>query len=141
MTADLTFTRDFDAPRELVFKVFMDPAHFVRFWGPAGTHTPASSVVIEPWAGGRFENVMVSDADGSSYAFHATFLEVVEPLRFSWKEHHSGLTSQTTLIDLGDDRTRIVIHQTDVPEGYRSPEARAGFQTALDRLAAHLATL
>jgi uncharacterized protein YndB with AHSA1/START domain len=139
VTADLTFTRDFEAPRELIFKVFLDPSHFVRFWGPVGTH--ATSVVIEPWPGGRFENVMVSDADGSSYAFRATFLSVVEPALFSWKEHHSGLTSQTTLIDLGGGRTRVVIHQTDVPEGYRSPEARAGFRTALDRLAAYLATL
>jgi len=141
MTADLTFTRDFDAPRELIFKVFMDPSHFVRFWGPAGTHTPPSSVVIEPWAGGRFENVMVSDTGRGEYAFRATFLEVVEPERFSWKEHHSGLTSQTTLVDLGGGRTRVVIHQSDVPEGYRSPEAQAGFATSLGRLAAHLATL
>ncbi len=138
---DLTFTRDFDAPRELVFQVFLDPSHFVRFWGPAGTSVAPSSVVIEPWPGGRFENDMVSDADGSSYPFRATFLSVDEPSGFSWKEHHSGLTSQTTLVDLGSGRTRVVIHQTSVPFGYRSPEARAGFMTALDRLAAYLATL
>lgn len=141
MTSELTFTRDFDAPRELIFKVFLDPDHFVKFWGPAGTHTAPDSVIIEPWAGGRFENTMVSDADGSAYDFRATFLAIDEPTSFSWRETHSGMTSQTTLVDLGEGRTRLVIHQSDVPEGYRSPEAQAGFTTSLDRFAAYLADL
>ena len=50
-TADLgyvTVTRDFDAPRELVFGAFTDPQQLARFWGPTGTHVPPESVVIEP---------------------------------------------------------------------------------------------
>ena len=63
-TADLgyvTVTRDFDAPREVVFGAFMDPGQLARFWGPTGTHVPPESVVIEPFAGGRFEATIVAD--------------------------------------------------------------------------------
>jgi uncharacterized protein YndB with AHSA1/START domain len=33
-TAELTYTRVFDAPRELVFRCMTDPGHLARFWGP-----------------------------------------------------------------------------------------------------------
>jgi hypothetical protein len=44
-------------------------------------------------------------------------------------------------LHLGAGRTRLVIHQTNVPLAYRSPEALAGFATTLDLLADHLTTL
>ena len=42
---------------------------------------------------------------------------------------------------MGAGRTRLVIHQTNVPLAHRSPEALAGFATTLDLLADHLTTL
>jgi hypothetical protein len=47
----------------------------------------------------------------------------------------------STLSDLGDGTTAVVIHQRNVPEAMRMPEARAGFLTALDKLDEHLAHL
>ncbi|MGV2686851.1 SRPBCC domain-containing protein, partial [Clostridium perfringens] len=32
----LLLTRVFNAPRELVFKVWTDPEHFGKWWGPQG---------------------------------------------------------------------------------------------------------
>ena len=32
-------TRDFDAPRDLVFKVWTDPKHLAQWWGPNGFTT------------------------------------------------------------------------------------------------------
>ena len=48
----LVVTRIFDAPRELVFKMFTDPKHLARFWGPTGY----TSTVLEmdPRPGGTF---------------------------------------------------------------------------------------
>jgi hypothetical protein len=46
-----------------------------------------------------------------------------------------------TLTDLGNGSTEVVIHQRHVPEPMRSPEARAGFLTSLDKLEEHLARL
>jgi hypothetical protein len=47
----------------------------------------------------------------------------------------------STLNDLGDGTTAVVIHQRNVPETMRVPEARAGFLSSLDKLEGHLAHL
>jgi len=65
----------------------------------------------------------------------------VEPERIVWREPGSGMTTISTFSDLGDARTEIQIRQANVPEAARSPEARAGFATSLDRLAAYLGEL
>ncbi len=43
--------------------------------------------------------------------------------------------------DLGDGRTEVTVHQTNVPEIYRSPVSQAGMQSSFDRFAAYVATL
>lgn len=138
---EVTITRDFDAPRELIFQCFVEPEHFVKFWGPVGTHVPIESVVIEPWAGGRFESTMVADDGSMEYPTKAVFVEITPPEVFSFREPDLDLVSTGTLHDLGDGRTRLVIHQANVPAMYRSTEALEGFNTSLDRLEQHLATL
>jgi uncharacterized protein YndB with AHSA1/START domain len=84
---------------------------------------------------------MVNDADGSQYPTRAVFVEVTEPERLVWTEPDTGVTTTSTLRDLGGSRTEVRIHQVNVPEEYRSPEAQAGFLTSLDRFAAYLAKL
>jgi hypothetical protein len=56
-------------------------------------------------------------------------------------ETASGVHTTGTLTDLGDGGTEVVIHQRNVPEPMRAPEARAGFLTSLDKLEEHLAHL
>ena len=136
---EVIITRDFDAPREMIFKAFLDAQQLIRFWAPVGSHVPIESVVIEPWVGGRFENSIASDDGSGEWAFRSVFTELLEPERFAFREVDSGMNSRSTLTDLGGGRTRLVIHQTDVPILYRSPEALAGFSTTLDKLAEHLA--
>jgi uncharacterized protein YndB with AHSA1/START domain len=137
----LNFTRVFDAPRELVFRCMVEPEHLAHFWGPAGTSTPLESITADARPGGVFATVMVNDADGSSYPTSATYLEVSAPERLSWLEQHSGMTVTISFTDLGDDRTRVDIRQTNVPPQMLDPRAQAGFLTSLDRFAAHLAQL
>lgn len=138
-TAELVYTRVFDAPRALVFRCMIDPEHLTNFWGPAGTSTPREKITVDPRPGGAFETVMVSDADGTEYAMRAVYVEVAEPERLVWTEPGTGVTTTSTFRDLGGTRTEVTIHQVNVPEAYRSPQARAGFSTSLDRFAAYLA--
>lgn len=138
---ELTFTRVFDAPRELVFRCLIEPEHLTHFWGPVGVSTPLEHIKVDARPGGAFETVMVNDADGSRYPTRAVFVEVTEPERLVWTEPDSGMRITTTFTDLGDARTEVRIHQTNVPEAYRSPEAQAGFLTSLDRFAAYLVQL
>ena len=138
---ELTYTRVFDAPRELVFRCMIEPEHLTHFWGPAGVSTPLETIRVDARPGGEFETVMVNEADGGRYPTRAVYVEIVEPERIVWTEPDSGMTTTSTFRDLGGMRTELEIRQTNAPEGYRSPEARAGFKTSLDRFAAYLEKL
>ncbi len=137
--AELTFTRVFDAPRDLVFRCMLEPEHLTHFWGPAGTSTPLDGITVDPRPGGVFETIMVSD-DGGSYTMHAVYAEIVPPERIVWTEPGTGVTTTSTFTDLGGARTEVRIHQANVPDYAHSPEAQAGFLTSLDRFAAYLKT-
>jgi hypothetical protein len=51
------------------------------------------------------------------------------------------MATSITYTDLGDGRTEVVTHQTNVPAFALTPEAQAGFQTSIDRLDVYLAQL
>lgn len=138
---ELTYTRVFDAPRELVFRCMIEPEHLTHFWGPAGVSAPLENIKVDARPGGVFETVMVNDADGSRYPIRAVYVEVVEPEKLVWTEPGTGMTTTSTFSDLGGSRTEVRIRQTNVPEAARGPEAQAGFATSLDRFATYLATL
>jgi uncharacterized protein YndB with AHSA1/START domain len=138
---ELTFTRVFDAPRELVFRCMIEPEHLTHFWGPAGTSAPLEHIKVDARPGGVFETVMVNDADGSRYPTRAVYVEVTEPDRLVWNEAHSGMTTTVTFTGVGDSRTEVRSHQVNVPEAFQRAEAQAGFLTSLDRCAAYLRSL
>lgn len=137
----LHVVRVFEAPRELVFRCMIEPEHLTHFWGPIGVSTPIENITIDARPGGLFETVMVNDADGSEFPLRAEYLEVVEPERLVWVDRFTGVTVTSTFVDLGDARTEVQIHQTNVPDAFRTPEAQAGFESSLDRFASYLATL
>ena len=138
---ELVFVKVLDAPRELVFRCMVEPEHLTHFWGPIGVSTPLQNIKVEPRPGGVFETVMINDADASRYEMRAVYDEVVEPERLVWTDTATGMTTTSTFIDLGDSRTEMRIHQTNVPEPFRSAEAQAGFTTSLDRFATYLIAL
>ena len=138
---ELTVTRVFDAPRDLVFRCMIEPEHLTHFWGPVGVSTPIENITIDPRPGGTFDTIMVNDSDGAEYPSHGVFVEVVAPERLVWREPDVGMITSATFVQLDNGRTEVRIHQTNVPEQFRTPEARAGFNSSLDRFAAYLATI
>lgn len=136
---ELVYRRRFRAPRELVWRCLTEPTELAQYWGPQGVATPLEGIVVELCVGGRFETLMVGDH--GSYKMVATFTEVVAPERLAWVDAGSGMHTTGILVDLGDGGTEVVIHQRHVPEPMRSPEARAGFGSSLDKLDEHLARL
>jgi uncharacterized protein YndB with AHSA1/START domain len=74
----LVITRVFDAPRELVFKAWTDPAHLARWWGPHGFTNPVCEMDVRP--GGAYCIVM-RGPDGVEYPVKGVYREVVEPER------------------------------------------------------------
>jgi hypothetical protein len=93
LSQDLSFcvtgpvTRIFVAPRELVFKMFTDPKHLARFWGPTGY----TSTVLEmdPRPGGTFRLEM-RGPDGGIYLCKGIYREVVEPERIVYLGEPDG---------------------------------------------------
>ena len=121
---EVTYTRVYDAPRELVFQCMTQPEHLTHFWGPIGVTTPIDNITIDPRPGG-------------------VFVEVVAPEKLVWSEPgvEGGMTTSMTLTDLGNGKTEAFVHQTNVPEMFRTPEAQAGMQSSFDRFAEYVATL
>jgi uncharacterized protein YndB with AHSA1/START domain len=143
-TTDLgeaTFTRVYDAPRELVFACMTEPEHLTHFWGPVGVSTPIENITVDLRVGGVFETIMVNDADGTKYPSRGVYTEIDPPNTLAWIEPDIGMTSRSTFTDLGEGRTEVRILQTNVPAMFRTPEAQAGMASSFDRFAAHLATL
>jgi uncharacterized protein YndB with AHSA1/START domain len=140
---EITYTRVYDAPRDLVFRCMIRPEHLTHFWGPVGTSTPIDNITTDPRPGGVFETIMVNDADGAEYPMRGVYVEVTEPERLVWTEQdvEGGMTTSLTFTDLGNGKTEVVAHQTNVPEMYRSPEAQAGMQSSFDRFAAYVSAL
>ncbi|GAB2970022.1 SRPBCC domain-containing protein [Amycolatopsis acidiphila] len=142
-TGELTYRRVHAASPELLFDCMTDPEHLAHFWGPAGMTTPVENIVVDLRPGGVFETTMVNDADGSTHTMRAVYGEIRRPSLLEWVEAdvQGGMRTRVTFTDLGDGRTEVVTHQTNVPEAYRSAQARAGFATSLDRFEHYLSTL
>jgi uncharacterized protein YndB with AHSA1/START domain len=142
-TGELTYRRVHRAPPELLFDCMTTPEHLTNFWGPTGTVTPVENIVVDLRVGGRFETTMVNESDGNAYPMRAVYTEVDRPGRLGWTEPdvEGGMTTSITFNDLGDGRTEVVTHQTNVPAAFLAPEARKGFETSLDRFDVYLAGL
>ncbi|MEU1503833.1 SRPBCC domain-containing protein [Kitasatospora sp. NPDC005748] len=135
---ELTITRELPATPAVVFRAYTEPERFVRFWGPVGTHVPLDTVTIEPKVGGRYDSTMVIDATGERYPLRGEIIDIRPGELLAFQEEGVGLRSSLTLTDLGDGRTEAVLHQTDAPDFYCGPEARAGLNSSFDRLVEYL---
>src|SRR5271165_4905120 len=139
----LTYRRTHQASRELLFDCMTQPEHLTHFWGPDGTTTSADGITVDLQPGGVFETVMANVADGSQYTMRAVFLTVDRPAKLAWTEPgiEGGMVTTITFTDLGNGRTEVVTHQTNVPAAFTSPEARSGFETSLRRFDDYIRTL
>jgi uncharacterized protein YndB with AHSA1/START domain len=115
--------------------------HLSRFWGPEGTHTPIDGITVDLRPGGAFETIMINDRTGATHTMRAVYLEVREPEYLSWQETASGMITELEFVEHGESTTEVITTQRGVPPAMRGREARAGWQTALDRNAAYLAAL
>src|SRR5215207_6544179 len=95
---ELEITRVFDAPRELVFKVWTQPEHLVRWWGPKGFTTPSCQIDVRP--GGAYRT-LIRSAEGKDHWMRGVYREVVPPerlvMRFAW-EDENGEPGHETLV-------------------------------------------
>jgi uncharacterized protein YndB with AHSA1/START domain len=71
---EILITREFDAPRHLVYKAWTTPELVKRWW--SGHRGEVKSAEIDLRVGGRWRYVMVADG-GFEVAFHGEYREIV----------------------------------------------------------------
>ena len=140
---EITITRVFDAPRELVWKAWTEPERLAAWWGPHGWTNPLSQITMDVRPGGRFRVVSISDENGTEMPSQGVYQEVVEPERLILEEPaeqswHEGAVTVVTLTELGDGRTEVVLHATINTTEEMRAQAEHGMEGSLDRLAEHL---
>ncbi len=78
---ELSITRMFDAPRDLVFEAWTNSKHVAQWWGPRGFTTTIQEMDVRP--GGVWKLVM-HGPDGTDYPNQSVFTEVVKPERLAY---------------------------------------------------------
>lgn len=148
-TADreLTMTRDYDAPRELVFQAWTDPAHLVQWYGPDGFTITIHSMDVRP--GGMWRFIM-HGPDGTDYTNRIVYSEVVRPERLVFLhgedvDDDPGAFDVTIRFDDVDGRTRVTNHMVLRTAAQRAEAVAFGAielgKQTLERLASHLKTM
>jgi len=90
----ILITREFDAPRALVYRAWTEPELIERWWG--GEHGEVTSAEIDLRVGGVWRCVMALE-DGSEATFRGEYREVVPNERIVSTEVYEGIPEAQAL--------------------------------------------
>ncbi len=148
--------RVFDAPAELVWKMWTEAEHFAAWYGPTGATIPVAKMDARV-GGSRLVCMEVQTPNGPMQMwFTGEYREMVEhrrlvytesmsdergnivaPTQMGMPQDHPTTTEITVELDDLGDRTKMVMTHAGIPAD--SPGAM-GWNMALDKLAEHLKT-
>src|SRR5262245_32818945 len=139
----LIITRDYNAPRALVFQMWTDSTHLARWWGPHGFTNPVCTVDVRPGGAIRID---MRAPDGTVFPMKGVFREVVAPERLVFIstafEDEKGAPqlealNTVTFADHGG-KTRLTLHVVVVRATPEVAAALAGMEAgwtqSLERL-------
>jgi uncharacterized protein YndB with AHSA1/START domain len=143
---ELVITRTFDAPREIVFKMWTDPKRMAQWWGPHGFTNPVCELDVRPGGAIRID---MRGPEGTVYPMTGTFREIVRPERLVFTAEaldQSGTAVlevlNTVIFEEKNGKTTLTLQArvTKVAgEGVSYLEGmEAGWTQSLERLASHL---
>ena len=142
----VTITRDFDAPRDLVFRAYTEPGLLEQWLGPRALTTVVERYEVRD--GGKWRYVQTSP-DGGSHAFHGVFhgdpspAAIVQTFEYEGVPGHVKLDTVTLTARDGQTRVRTVAAFTCVED--RDALVAAGMEWGVregdERLAELLAKL
>lgn len=145
----ITIIRVFDAPRELLWKEWTEPARFADWFGGGDTEVPLGSVSIDPQAGGNWAaTTLAFGADGRDIHWSGQYLDVQEPERIAFTicaaagdGPAAGAAADVVvvdLVDLGDGRTEMSFRQygrrTPAEYGLAEKQWSLEFDRVMERL-------
>ena len=135
---ELQITREFDAPREIVFRAMTDPALLSKWWGPRRYRTVVDTMDVRPGGKWRMRNI---GADGE-HAFRGEFREVTPPERIVWTFEYEPLPGhisvETMTLTERDGRTLLTVHDVfsskEDLDGMLQSGMESGMAESYDRL-------
>ncbi len=113
----ILITREFNAPKHLVYKAYTTPELVQRWW--AGQRGNVTSVEIDLRVGGTWRYVMVAN-EGFEVGFHGEYREIVADERLVFTEVYEGVPEEgdpavnTVTFTEVDGRTTLTM-LTDLP--------------------------
>lgn len=142
----IIITREFDAPRDLVFRAYTDPELLVRWWGPRELTSTVDH--YEPRDGGRWR-IVQADAAGNEYGFHGVFHGtpspdgIVQTFEFEGVPGHVSMETLTLEERAGRTlvRTVSVFQSVEDRDGMVASGMERGVRDSDERLAELLTAL
>ncbi len=138
----ILITREFDAPKHLVYKAFTTPELVKRWWHANRGEVTVAEIDLRP--GGKWRYVAVAD-NGMEVAFHGEYREIVPNERIVSTEAYEGApdadanaTVNTATFTESDGRTTLTIlveaPSKEIRDAIIDSGMEAGMQDALDLL-------
>jgi uncharacterized protein YndB with AHSA1/START domain len=144
---DLVLTRVLDAPREVVWQVWTDPAHLAQWWGPKGFTNSRCEWNAKPKGSIRID---MRGPDGVVYPMSGVFEEIVEPERLVFistalDENGKSMFDNLNIVSFADrgEKTELTLQVRVLTMTARAPQhlkgMSIGWSQSLDRLGDHIA--
>ncbi len=133
---EIIIEREFDAPRDLVFKAFTDPKLIPQWLGPRRLTMTLELFEAENGGSWRFIH---RDRDGNAYAFHGVHHEIAAPERIIRTFEFEGLpdsghVSLETAIfeELPGHRTRLIMQSVFQSVADRDAMLQSGMEEGVN---------
>ena len=140
----LTITWVFDAPREQVWKEWIEPERFADWFGGGEAEVPLATVSMDVRPGGSWRLTMFAGPGRHEIRWKGEYREVVEPERLVFtvsdqpgEDAYELVT--VVLTDLGDGRTEMLFEQRGRMSAEQYERAGDGWSSFFDRVAERLA--
>jgi uncharacterized protein YndB with AHSA1/START domain len=138
----ILITREFDAPKHLVYRAYTTPELIKRWWG--GDRGEVTIAEVDLRVGGTWRYVLVANG-GFEVAFHGEYREIVSDVRIVSTEVFEGMPdaaalSTLTLTETGGRTTLALLVQHQTQE-HRDAHINSGMEGGLQEAFDHLEQL
>jgi uncharacterized protein YndB with AHSA1/START domain len=136
---DIVFKRQFDAPRDVVYRALTDPTLIPNWWGPRRYETIVDE--MEPHAGGRWRFINRNAQTGEEFGFHGVYHSVtpdaiVQTTEFEGFPGSVGL--ETAMLEERDGKTYMtavsLAPSVEARDGIVASGMESGARETYDRL-------
>jgi uncharacterized protein YndB with AHSA1/START domain len=143
---EVIWSRVYDAPRDLVYRICTEPEFRPQWWGPRNLTTTVEKMDVRP--GGEWR-IVQRDPSGNTFAFHGEYLEVRPPERVVDTFEYEGMPGHVlqeicTLEDLGGQTrltNRSIFTSKDDRDGMVNSGMEQGIRESSERIAELLTNL